>query len=322
MAARCLDTFPSARQTRILAWILLAGLGMSGAGLLLGRSLFAALGVGIAFVGTLTLWREVERVRRIARADHAQLTELNDSLDEQVRARTQRLMQTIEDMESFNRMVTHDLKSPLSGLVLGMEMLEAQVEAVPDEALKARVKEISACVSRMHELVQDLRQLALISGRTPVVQEVDLSHYASLVLRLLAQKEPQRSVKWSVESGLAVYGDPNLIRIALENVLGNAWKYTLERDPAQIQVQRGQGEGVVIEIRDNGAGFDMTKADKLFQPFQRMHNDARYPGHGIGLSIVKRVMMRHNGRVSAASAPGEGSVFRLEFPSGAEPIEA
>ncbi len=116
-----------------------------------------------------------------------------------------------------------------------------------------------------------------------------------------------------IEPGLSVLGDPNLVRIGLENLLGNAWKYTMSRHPAEITVRRGQGPGTVIEIQDNGIGFDMAKVDALFQPFKRLHSDPRIPGHGIGLSIVKRVMTKHGGKVSAQGAPGEGATFRLEF---------
>lgn len=321
MEPRPQEPFSASRWLLAAALVLLAGLLMGVAGWSLGHGMLAMAGLLVALAGGLGLWHQGARSLRLAQEHQAFLKALNESLDEQVQARTQRLMQTIEDLESFNRMVTHDLKSPLSGLVLGMEMLEAQVEKIQDPELQARVKTLSDCVGRMHDLVQDLRQLALISGRIPVIQEVDLSHHAALVLGNLAQKEPQRRVLWEIEPGLAVYGDPNLIRIALENLLGNAWKYTLDRDPAQIQVRRGQGEGMVIEIQDNGAGFDMSRADRLFQPFQRMHSDARYPGHGIGLSIVKRVMQRHNGQITATSAVDQGATFRLEFPSGLEPKE-
>jgi signal transduction histidine kinase len=298
-----------------MALAVLAGILVAGAGLTLGRGLAAGIGLVIAAAGALGLWWLAETSLRGARREHAILVELNESLDEQVQGRTQRLMQTIEDMESFNRMVTHDLRSPLSGLILGIELLEEDLRKRPDPPLQARVKTIAECAQRMQDLVQDLRQLALISGRAPVIQEVDLSHYAAVILRQLAQKEPNRRVSWTIEPKLVVYGDSSLLRIALENLLGNAWKYTLDRNPAEIVMRRGHGEGVVLEIQDNGTGFDMAKADRLFQPFQRMHEDARYPGHGIGLSIVKRVMTRHNGDISAISAPGEGATFRLHFPA-------
>jgi len=306
---------PSLSGVRSMALLLLAGLLASGLGLALGRGFLIGVGMVVAAAGAAGLWWLAEASQRGARKEHAILVELNESLDEQIQGRTQRLMQTIEDMESFNRMVTHDLRSPLSGLILGIDLLENDLLEKPDGVLQARVKTIADCAQRMQELVQDLRQLAMISGRAPVIQQVDLSHHAALILRQLAQKETHRKAQWKIEPRLVVYGDPNLLRIALENLLGNAWKYTLDRNPAEIVVRRGQGEGVVLEIQDNGTGFDMAKADRLFQPFQRMHEDARYPGHGIGLSIVKRVMTRHNGDISAVSAPGKGATFRLFFPA-------
>ncbi len=321
MVLRPPRSLPAPQWLLAAALALAAGLLLTGVGWIIGHRILPMIGLLVALAGGLWLWLQGERSQRIASEHRVYLRELNESLDEQVQARTQRLMQTIEDLESFNRMVTHDLKSPLSGLVLGMELLEAQVEKTADPELLARVKDLSACVTRMHDLVQDLRQLALISGRIPAIQEVDLSHHAALVLGNLAQKEPYRRVLWDIEPGLAVYGDPNLIRIALENLLGNAWKYTLDRNPAEIHVRRRKGEGMAIEIQDNGIGFDMSRADRLFLPFQRMHDDARYPGHGIGLSIVKRVMMRHNGSITATSVVGQGTTFRLEFPSGLEPKE-
>jgi len=118
-----------------------------------------------------------------------------------------------------------------------------------------------------------------------------------------------------------VFGDPNLIHIALENLLGNAWKYTLGRVPAKIQVRRGKGPGRVLEVQDNGLGFDMALAGELFQPFKRLHADPLIPGTGLGLSIVKRVMDKHSGLASAQGMPGQGAVFRLAFPASLEPAD-
>lgn len=300
-------------RARILGAVLLAGLLV--AAWVGGESYSGLAGIALAAAAATGLWWQAERSSRLALEEHRRLTELNRSLDEQVQARTLRLMQTIEDLESFNRMVTHDLRSPLTSLMLGLDLLAMKVEKIPEEGLKERVENITESASRMQEIVQDLRQLALISGRTPVVQELDLSMQASMVLRQLKQKDPQRRVIWNVEPGLAVFGDQSLMHIALENLLGNAWKYTLDRDPAEITVRRGEGDGVVLEIQDNGTGFDMAKADRLFLPFQRFHDDPRFPGHGIGLSIVKRVMLRHNGEISVSSAPGQGTTFRLHFSS-------
>ncbi len=271
------------------------------------------LGLGLALGSGIGLWLGHFRAQKELQARQTLLLELNQSLDEQVQARTLRLMQTIEDLESFNRMITHDLRSPLTGLMTGLEVLTLKMTEERPEQLISRLDALRGCADRMRDLIEGLQELALISGRLPFLQAVDISHYSDLVLRHLQQKEPSRSVRWEIEPGLSVLGDPNLIRIGLENLLGNAWKYTVGRAPAEISVRRGPGPGRIIEIQDNGMGFDMTRASGLFQPFQRLHTNPQIPGHGIGLSIVKRVMTKHGGRVSAESSPGRGATFRLEF---------
>jgi signal transduction histidine kinase len=195
-------------------------------------------------------------------------------------------------------------------------MLRDELKEEPNAARKALVMGIAGSARRMQELINDLRQLALTSGRISVIQAVDLSHHAALVLLTLRERDPDRNVLWQIEPGLTVHGDPSLIRIALENLLGNAWKFTLGADPAEITIRRGAGDDMAIEISDNGCGFDPAKADRLFEPFFRMHDDAKYPGSGLGLSIVKRVMSRHGGKVSVTSRPGQGTTFRLTFPMG------
>lgn len=301
--------------------VLIAGLLAAAVGLATDHTFLAAAGLAVAVAGGAGLWLQNRRTLRAMREHEAILQELNRNLDEQVQARTRHLMQTIEDLESFNRMVTHDISSPLTSLLSGIDLLTLWTDSNPSTDLRMAVDTISQSAVRMQELVQDLRQLALISGRIPAIKAVDITHYATLVLKHLQQKEPHRKVVWSIEPGIAVYGDPNLIRIALENLLGNAWKYSLERNPAEIRVRRGPDPDLTVEIEDNGSGFDMAKASNLGQPFQRMHNDPRFPGSGIGLSIVKRVMARHGGRLTADGKPGQGATFRLEFPAGLDPRE-
>ncbi|GEM_PF-5271975 len=283
------------------------GLGVSAWGLALHQSVTGFLGLGMILTGWIGLYATFAA----AKTREARLAEMNRALDEQVQARTLRLMQTIGDLESFNRMVTHDLSSPLTAMIATLETLDGT--SAPD-LTRSRLDILAGCVARMRSLIEGLQELALISGRLPTVKEVDVSQYADLVFRHLQVKDPDRDVRWTVDPGLAVFGDPNLIHIALENLLGNAWKYTVSRTPSRIHVRRGKGPGRTIEIQDNGIGFDMAKADALFQPFKRLHADPMIPGHGIGLSIVKRVMEKHAGRVSAESLLGQGAIFRLEFP--------
>ncbi|WP_316412267.1 sensor histidine kinase [Mesoterricola silvestris] len=294
--------------------VLLAGLGLatSAWALAKGRPVRGYLGLGLGAAAGLAFTGRLVGSRRDLETRQARLRALNRSLDEQIQGRTARLMQTIEDLESFNRMVTHDLKSPLTGLLLGMDNLQAHIGADRPDLLR-HLDLLRAGADRMQQLLAGLQELALISGRLPVVERVDVSHHAHLVFLNLREKEPHRDVRWHIEPELTVLGDPNLIRIALENLLGNAWKYTLGRAPAEITVRRGDGAGTAIEIRDNGIGFEAAQAETLFRPFQRLHSDPRIPGHGIGLSIVKRVMGKHGGKVTAQGWPGQGALFRLDF---------
>jgi len=269
-----------------------------------------SLGLALLLAGVLGLARHLAGARRALEDRQKVLVELNRSLDEQVQGRTARLMQTIEDLESFNRMVTHDLKSPLTGLMLGLDQLQEHIgPGRPD--LDRLMDGLRTGADRMEDLLRGLQELALISGQLPAVQRVDVSYHARVVSLNLQEKDAARKVTWEIEPGLIVLGDPNLVRIALENLLGNAWKFTVTRPLAVISVRRGPGSSV--EVRDNGIGFDMAMAEAMFQPFRRLHADLRIPGHGIGLSIVKRVMAKHGGRVTAQGWPGEGAAFRLEF---------
>lgn len=304
------------RKTGTVLCLLLAasGLVVTAAALVLGRPKTGLAGLALTLSAGLCLFAHLRRVRRDLLERQALLQELNQSLDEQVQARTERLMQTIENLESFNRMVTHDLRSPLSGLLAGLDLMLLKLDQEGPEELRARLDRLVDQACRARDLIEGLQHLALVSGRLPTVQSVDVSICCQQILRQLQQKEPQRSVRWTIEPELTVLGDPNLIRIGLENVVGNAWKYTVERPLAEIAIRRGAGPGRVIEIQDNGMGFDMAKADRLFEPFHRLHTETHIPGHGIGLSIVKRVVLKHGGRVSAEGRPGEGATFRLEFP--------
>ncbi len=301
-----------------LDWGLLVALGLGLAlvalGLGLGLRGLSAVGLLAAVAGTAGVVVRGRVLLRQARGRERLLQDLTRNLDDQVGLRTQRLMRTIEDLESFNRMVTHDLSSPLNGLLLGLERLSERLADDPDDTRHTLLHGVSDSAHRMQELIRDLRQLALISGRITTIQLVDLSQHATLVLRTLREREPGRVVVWDIEPGITVPGDASLLRIALENLLGNAWKFTAKKHPAVIRVRRGPGPGAAIEISDNGCGFEEADTERLFEPFFRANTGQAYPGSGLGLSIVRRVMSKHGGQVSAASQPGRGATFRLSFP--------
>jgi signal transduction histidine kinase len=148
------------------------------------------------------------------------------------------------------------------------------------------------------------------------LEDVDLSAMASDILALLAEREPQRRVHLHVQAGLRARGDMGLLRIMMENLLDNAWKYTRKTEDADIEVgARWDGSRQIFFVRDNGAGFDMALAGKLFAPFQRLHSAQDYAGTGIGLATVQRIAIRHGGRVSASAQVGKGALFELVLPS-------
>lgn len=295
--------------------ITVLGLLLAAWGLVWPHPLPGFLGLGLSLAGSLGLWARLAFLQREVSQRESLLLDLNRSLDDQVKARTIRLMQTIEDLESFNRMITHDLHSPLTALMTGAELLKYKLGLGLMDDFLPLLESLEESAIRMKDLIEGLRELALISGRLPSVQPVDVSHYSDLVLNQLHLREPHRQVQWQIDPGLTVLGDPNLLRIGLENLLGNAWKYSAASLPAIINVRRGEGSGNVIEIQDNGLGFDMAQVEMLFKPFQRLHSDRKIPGHGIGLSIVKRVMTKHGGKITAQGTPGQGATFRLEFPA-------
>jgi light-regulated signal transduction histidine kinase (bacteriophytochrome) len=162
----------------------------------------------------------------------------------------------------------------------------------------------------MGELIDDLLNLSRLTRATAETKSVNLSVLAEKILIELQREQPERLVTFSVAKDLIVEGDPQLLRIALENLLGNAWKFTSKVENARIEVGiQDEAEEPTYFIRDNGAGFNMAYADKLFGPFQRLHRMNEYPGTGIGLATVQRIIHRHGGRIWAESSVGKGATF-------------
>jgi signal transduction histidine kinase len=167
----------------------------------------------------------------------------------------------------------------------------------------------------MQELIEAMLDLSRVTRNELVCHELDLGLLARSVFPDLDRTLPLRQVEFSAPEGLRVRGDERMLRIALNNLIENAWKFTRHRDPARIIVGAEQGsEGPVYYVRDNGAGFDMAQADQLFKPFNRLHRDNDFPGTGIGLATVQRVIQRHGGRIWAESAPDEGATFWFTLP--------
>jgi PAS domain S-box-containing protein len=212
-----------------------------------------------------------------------------------------------QELEAFSYSVSHDLRAPLGAIAGFARALEGKVNALGDEKALHYLARIEAGVAKMEQLIDSLLKLSRVVRAPLEWQAVDLSALAHEALDNLQAQDPTRRVAVHVEERLTVHGDVRLLRIALENLLGNAWKFTSQTPDAAIAVGRLQDD--VIFVRDNGVGFDMAYADKLFTAFQRLHTETEFPGTGIGLATVRRVVARHQGRVWVESEPGRGTAF-------------
>jgi PAS domain S-box-containing protein len=241
--------------------------------------------------------------------------------EQQARARqhTAELEQANKNLESFNYAVAHDLRGPLRGLSGFSELLVEDYGEALGETGRGYAERIQAACERMATLVEGLLQLSRVSNSDLNPRPLDLSAEAAAIAAGLQAGEPDRQVRFTIADGVTVTADGMLMRTVLQHLLGNAWKFTGHRDEAAIEfgatttaadgVTAADGARVCCYVRDNGAGFDPAFAGKLFQPFQRLHAVTEFPGTGIGLATVQRIIERHGGRVWAHGAAGEGATF-------------
>jgi two-component system sensor histidine kinase/response regulator len=224
---------------------------------------------------------------------------------------------TLSELEAFNYSVSHDLRAPLRPLAGFSQALLEDFGSQLDERALDYLKRIRAAAQRMGNLIDDLLQLSRISRSDIKRQPVDLSDVASAVLTDIRTSDPDRKIETVVQPEMRVVGDARLLRIVLDNLLRNAWKFTGKRPNPRIEVGAKAEKPPVYFVRDNGAGFDPAFASRLFQPFQRLHSLAEFEGTGIGLAIVTRIIERHGGRVWAQAAVDQGATFYFTLtPSG------
>jgi len=236
-------------------------------------------------------------------------------LERLVAERTAELSAVNEELEAFSYSVSHDLRGPLRAIDGFSQLLIDDFGDRVDDAGREYLDRVRNAAQRMGELIDDLLDLSRVSRADINSEPVDLSVLAREIVADLRAGEPQRNVEVEVQAAMRVTGDKLLLRLALENLIGNAWKYTSGGRRARIEVGMEEREnGVVFFVQDNGVGFDMKYADKLFQPFQRLHGTHEFPGTGIGLATVQRIIQRHGGRLWANAAPGQGARFCFTLP--------
>jgi light-regulated signal transduction histidine kinase (bacteriophytochrome) len=232
------------------------------------------------------------------------------ALEQRVEERTRELAASNRELEAFSYSVSHDLRAPLRAIDGFSKALLTMYEQKVDERGRHFLERIRAGTQRMSELIDDLLLLARITRADLARKPVDLTDLVRTIGSELKRREPARRIDLKVTEGMSAEADPHLLRIVLENLLGNAWKFTARKAEAHIEVGERATEGErVFFVRDDGAGFDMAHAGKLFGAFQRFHEESDYEGTGIGLATVQRIIARHGGRIWAEAKVGEGACF-------------
>jgi PAS domain S-box-containing protein len=245
-----------------------------------------------------------------------EIQRLNKELEKRVAARTAELLTANQEMETFNYSVSHDLQAPLRAVDGFSRFLQEEYASQLNREANGCLDRICAATARMDQLLKGLLNLAQIGRATLQNRPVNLSDLAATVAAELQESEPRRVVQFTIAPDLHVGGDPDLLRSVLQNLLGNAWKYTSKRNRAHIEFGAEQTGGeTVFHVRDDGAGFNPAYAEKLFNAFQRLHRAEEFPGTGIGLTIARRILQRHGGRIWAEGVDDKGATFYFTVPS-------
>jgi signal transduction histidine kinase len=234
--------------------------------------------------------------------------------EEALRIQNRELISANKELDAFSYSVSHDLRGPLRAVDGFAEVLLEDLDKKLHPQAQTYAREIRRAAATMAKMIEDLLSLARVTRAQLIRQQVNLGELAKEIASDLQQSEPGRDVRFVTSSDIIVEGDPGLLRIAMENLLRNSWKFTSKRDQASIEVgAQSNGAELAYYVRDNGAGFDMRQADRLFRPFQRLHLANDFPGTGIGLATVERVIRRHGGTIWAESAPDEGATFYFDL---------
>jgi PAS domain S-box-containing protein len=274
----------------------------------------AQIGADIQALTSIFASRSSAELMRLRR--DWKIQRLQDTLEQRVQARTAQLQHINRELDSFAYSVSHDLKSPLRSIDGFMHVLREQMGDRVRPEDDAIINRVIASASRMGGLIKDLLALARVSQSQLQRTWTNLSEMAEEVIQQERQRDPENSVEVVIEPELFADCDPHLAQIALENLLGNAWKYSRNTPQPRIEfgrVPHSEASASTFFVRDNGAGFDMSRSDRLFKPFTRLHQPSEFQGSGIGLATVHRIIERHGGQIHGEGAVGQGAVFRFMF---------
>lgn len=251
-----------------------------------------------------------------------QLHKSHDELEQRVAERTRELVSANRELEAFSYSVSHDLRGPLDAINGFSYLLLNQYGAAMDAQKRELVENIRASARRMTALVDDLLNLSRVTSSAMRSEKVDLTAVARSIMDELCASAPERKVEFVAAEKTEVVGDPRLLRIMMDNLLRNSWKYTSRHESARIEfgtmhdgTERDASRQRVYFVKDDGSGFDQRSADRLFKPFQRLHSGSEFPGNGVGLATVRRIVQRHGGEVWAQGAVEKGATFYFTITS-------
>jgi len=260
-----------------------------------------------SIIGSSTIVRDITRQKKIEN----ELKRLNDELESRITERTAELENKIKELQSFSYSVSHDLRAPLRYIDgFSLALLEDYGDKLDETGINS-LKKIRYSTQRMGLLIDDMLSLSHLSQSKFNSEEVNLSEMVKEITNELQKNEPQREAIFKIEDNISTLGDKSLLEIMFYNLLSNAWKFTSKNKKTEIKFGKllDKEGGFIYFLTDNGAGFDMQYVNKLFIPFQRLHTEKEFPGTGIGLAIIQRIVSRHHGKIWAESSPKLSTTF-------------